>query len=188
MMTASAAWRIEDGKSEQFAELVEIWREAWQLTRPDVDFTARLGFIEGRLADSARGQYRLRVLSRDAEGASLGFTLLEPKTALMEQIAVHPDAWGNGVADALVYDAHTLFGRRLWLTVNQFKSSNPGMIAQAQALIRHDLKMHHLVTVGVRIVTNADKFLCRHNQSSLAKVQLLIKVNLQACNCVFRKR
>ena len=121
-MTASAAWRIEDGKSEQFAELVEIWREAWQLTRPDVDFTARLGFIEGRLADSARGQYRLRVLSRDAEGASLGFTLLEPKTALMEQIAVHPDAWGNGVADALVYDAHTLFGRRLWLTVNQFNA------------------------------------------------------------------
>ncbi|OYU49788.1 MAG: GNAT family N-acetyltransferase [Rhizobiales bacterium PAR1] len=122
-MAASPAWHIEDGNVAQFPALAELWREAWQVTRPDVDFTARLGFIEGRLADSARGQYRLRVLSRGTEeGAPLGFTLLEPKMALMEQIAVHPEAWGLGAADALLEDANALVGQRLWLTVNQFNA------------------------------------------------------------------
>lgn len=121
-MTTSPAWSIEDGNPAQFPALAELWRAAWQITRPDVDFTARLGFIEGRLADSTRGQYRLRVLSRGTESVPLGFTLLEPDTALMEQIAVHPGAWGHGAADALVGDARALFGERLWLTVNQFNT------------------------------------------------------------------
>lgn len=121
-MPAKLNWHIEDGKKEHFPALAELWRAAWQITRPDVDFTARLGFIEGRLADSASGHYRLRVLSRAENNAPLGFTLLEPETALMEQIAVHPEAWGLGAADALVDDARALFGERLWLTVNQFNT------------------------------------------------------------------
>ena len=111
---------IRDGRAEEHAELAALWRRAWEKTRPDIDFSERMDFIRGRLADSLSGRYRLRVATLPDRLA--GFTLIEPDSALLEQIAVHPESWGDTTADRLMADGFATHGTKLWLTVNQFNT------------------------------------------------------------------
>lgn len=111
---------IRAGGVEDHAELAALWRMAWEKTRPDIDFSKRMDFIRGRLADSLAERYRLRVAALPERLA--GFTLIEPDTALLEQIAVHPESWGDSTADRLMADGFAMHGTKLWLTVNQFNA------------------------------------------------------------------
>lgn len=112
--------RLRQGRYPDFPVLAEIWRQAWQLTYPDIDFSARLPFILGQLGESAGGRYRLQVAEVDSVPA--GFSLLEIKTNLLEQIVVAPSAWGQGIAQTLLRDAMQAGGASFHLVVNQFNA------------------------------------------------------------------
>ncbi|KAF0229540.1 MAG: hypothetical protein FD175_1878 [Beijerinckiaceae bacterium] len=111
---------ITDGRADDAPALAELWRAAWQLTYPEIDFAARLPFIHGQFGEAAEGRYAFRV----AWHASVpqGFTLVEGETSLLEQIVVAPEAWGTGAADALLDDVLKRHGPTLWLVVNQFNA------------------------------------------------------------------
>ena len=111
---------LRDGGAGDHAGLAELWRAAWLQISPEIDFSARLPFIRDQLAQSLAGRYRLRIAC--ADGRPAGFTLVEPGTALLEQIAVAPVDWGTGAADALIRDALAAAGTALWLVVNQFNA------------------------------------------------------------------
>lgn len=94
---------IRDGERAQFSALAELWRAAWQITYPEIDFAERLPIIHGQFAEVVTGRYRLRVAI--CGGLPTGFTLIEPDIGLLEQIVVAPPSWGGGVASALIADA-----------------------------------------------------------------------------------
>lgn len=108
---------LRPGSTDDHAILAEIWEAAWAETMPSIDFSERRDFIQNQLAEAATGRYRLRVA--DISGARAGFTLIESRTGLIEQIAVHPARWGSGIAKALIEDAKAHSRGHLTLFVNQ---------------------------------------------------------------------
>jgi putative acetyltransferase len=108
---------LRPGSADDHAILAEIWEAAWSKTMPGIDFAERRGFIRTQLRESETGRYRLRVA--EISGARAGFTLIESRTGLIEQIAVHPARWGSGVAKALIEDAKAHSHGQLTLFVNQ---------------------------------------------------------------------
>ncbi|CAN1534378.1 putative acetyltransferase [Rhabdaerophilaceae bacterium] len=108
---------LRDGQREDFRSICQIWRAAWEATFPQIDFVARLPMLQSLLEAAEAGQYAVRLALQDGEPA--GFTLLEVKSGLLEQIAVHPSYWGYGISDRLVGDAARIADAQLHLIVNQ---------------------------------------------------------------------
>ena len=87
---------------------VELWQRTWQLAYPRIDFAARL--------DWWRERWRLELVPAatitvaEADGKMVGFDL--------DQIVVAPEAWGVGVASALMAEAKRISPAGLDLYVN----------------------------------------------------------------------
>jgi putative acetyltransferase len=111
---------IRKGTPADFSALAEIWRAAWQITYPEIDFSQRLPFIHAQFVAAEAGHHRLSVAVTD--GMLAGFTLVEHQTALLEQIVAAPAFWGKGTADALLAQAIAVEGAKLHLIVNQFNA------------------------------------------------------------------
>jgi putative acetyltransferase len=109
--------RLREGTPEDHGALAELWRAAWQVTCPDIDFAARLPFIHGQFGEASTGRYRLRVADLDA--LCVGFTLVDPAERHLEQIVIAPERWGEGIAGALLDDAITICRGTLALVVNR---------------------------------------------------------------------
>lgn len=79
---------------------------------------ALLGLARALLADPDREGFQL--IARDDEGRAVGFatvywswsTLAAARTAVMNDLFVHPDARGTGLAEALVEECRVRSGRR----------------------------------------------------------------------------
>jgi putative acetyltransferase len=82
---------------------IELWRRTWQDAYPSIDFTARLAWWRERwrreLVPSAR------IVVADSGAGMLGFVTVDPRTGYLDQIVVAPEAWGSGLADALLEEA-----------------------------------------------------------------------------------
>ena len=55
----------------------------------------------------------------EANGKMVGFVTVDPKTFDLDQIVVAPEAWGGGVASALIAEAKRLSPNGLDLHVNK---------------------------------------------------------------------
>ncbi len=101
-----------------------LWVAAWNATLPEIDFSTRApwfrGWLVGHLATA------VAVCAEAADGTLLGFVGFDPATGHMEQIAVHPDAAGMGVATALLDAAKAACPTGITLDVNQ---ENPRAVA-----------------------------------------------------------
>ena len=95
---------------------IELWRRTWQIAYPRLDFTARLDWWRGRW----RGELMSTALITVAESAGqlVGFVTVDPKTLYLDQIVVAPEAWGSGIAGALIAEAKRLSPAGLDLAVN----------------------------------------------------------------------
>jgi putative acetyltransferase len=80
--------------------LLALWIETWTLARPDIDFNARAPWLAELFASSASEGAQI-VVAEDKKGL-LGFVLFDPAKKWLEQIAVHPRAYGTGAARALI--------------------------------------------------------------------------------------
>ena len=102
-----------------------LWVAAWQVTLPAIDFAARAAWLEQHLPTLiANGT--LVLCAVDAADAPHGFATLDPATGDMDQLAVAPAAFGQGIAGALLTEIKRRAPGRVRLTVNQ---DNPRAVA-----------------------------------------------------------
>ena len=96
--------------------VIELWRRAWQLAYPQIDFSARLPWWRQRWRDELVPVATITVA--EATGQMLGFVTVDPRTFDLDQIVVAPQAWGMGVASALIAQAKRISPAGLDLHVN----------------------------------------------------------------------
>jgi putative acetyltransferase len=95
---------------------IELWRRTWQQHYPQLDFTARLPWWRGRWRNELVPTAAVTVAEQG--DALIGFVTVDPRTGYLDQIVVAPEAWGSGLALALMDEAKRLSPGGLELTVN----------------------------------------------------------------------
>jgi putative acetyltransferase len=96
---------------------IALWLRTWQEAYPDIDFSARLPWWRERWRSELVP--RTYIVVADGDGGMTGFVTVDPKTRYLDQIVVAPEAWGSGLAEALVAEARRLSPDGLDLQVNQ---------------------------------------------------------------------
>ena len=103
---------------EQMPALAALWIESWQEAMPEIDFEARRGWLCSRIGALVEAGARVQT-AVDGQGRMLGFVTVDPTTGYVDQLAVHPDHWGRGIARALLDAAVALSPASLSLDVNE---------------------------------------------------------------------
>jgi len=98
------------------AAAIELWRRTWQEAYPAIDFSARLDWWRERWRRELVPGAAIVVAER--AGDLLGFVTVAVATGDLDQIVVAPEAWGQGVAEALLAEAKSLAPAGLDLKVN----------------------------------------------------------------------
>jgi putative acetyltransferase len=96
---------------------IELWRRTWQQHYPRIDFSARVDWWRDRWREQLVPAATITVA--EAEGRMVGFVTVDPKTLDLDQIVVAPEAWGSGVAVALMNEAKRISPTGLDLHVNK---------------------------------------------------------------------
>jgi putative acetyltransferase len=96
---------------------IELWRSTWQLHYPHIDFAARIDWWRARWKSEIMPRATIAVAERD--GNVVGFVTVEPASGYLDQMVVAPDAWGSGIAEALMAEARRIAPRGIDLHVNQ---------------------------------------------------------------------
>lgn len=94
---------------------MDLWRRSWQHAYPAIDFSARVAWWRARWRDELVARAQVRVA--ESEEDLVGFVTVDP-SGYLDQIVVAPEAWGSGIAAALIEDAKRLSPNRLELHVN----------------------------------------------------------------------
>jgi putative acetyltransferase len=95
---------------------VELWRRTWQQHYPTIDFNDRVAWWRARWRNELVANATITVA--EADGRMVGFVTADPRTLDLDQIVVAPEAWGGGVAAALIDEAKRISPRGLDLHVN----------------------------------------------------------------------
>jgi putative acetyltransferase len=95
---------------------IELWRRTWQLAYPRIDFNARLDWWRQRWRDQVVPVATITVA--EADDKVVGFVTVDPLTFDLDQMVVAPEAWGIGVASALIAQAKRISPAGLDLHVN----------------------------------------------------------------------
>ncbi len=112
-----ARWVLRRYTDGDEAAAIELWRRTWQHAYPHLDFAARLAWWRERWRGELVPAATITLAERD--GALIGFVTVDPKTGYLDQLVVEPQAWGSGVAAALVGEAKRIAPAGLDLHVNQ---------------------------------------------------------------------
>jgi putative acetyltransferase len=102
---------------------IELWRRTWQRHYPHLDFKARLPWWRERWRKELVPVATITLA--EAGGTITGFVTVDPKTGYLDQIVVAPEAWGSGLAAALIDEAKRIAPGGLDLAVN---ADNPRAI------------------------------------------------------------
>lgn len=105
--------------------LVDLWVASWAKTLPAIDFEARRGWLLDHLETETAEGVRVRV-ALSGTGEPLGFVMIDAATGYLDQIAVAPEVWGGGIAEALLREARRLSPAKIVLDVN---ADNPRAVA-----------------------------------------------------------
>jgi len=113
----SAAWNVRRYAADDEAAAIELWRRTWQEAYPQLDFSARLDWWRARWRDELVPVATVTIAER--AGALIGFVTVAEKTGYLDQNVVAREAWGTGLAAALVAEAKRLSPSGLDVLVNQ---------------------------------------------------------------------
>lgn len=103
-------------READWPELSALWIETWSRARPEIDFAARAPWLAD-LFDQSLGK-GARIVVAEGKKGLLGFVLFDPDAQWLEQIAVHPRAFGSGAAQALIQHAKESCPEGIGLEVN----------------------------------------------------------------------
>jgi putative acetyltransferase len=95
---------------------IELWRRSWQQSFPAIDFSARLDWWGRRWREDLVPTAAIVVA--ESAGTLAGFVTVDRQTGYLDQIVVAPEAWGHGIAAALIAEAKRLSPAGLDLLVN----------------------------------------------------------------------
>jgi putative acetyltransferase len=95
---------------------IELWRRTWKLAYPHINFDARVDWWRQRWRDELVPVATITVA--EAQGKMAGFVTVDPASFDLDQIVVAPEAWGIGVASALIAEAKRISPHGLDLHVN----------------------------------------------------------------------
>lgn len=109
--------RLREACRTDRANLVDLWVAAWRIAMPDIDFDGRRVWFDRHL-DVLEGA-GARILVAEAGGLPAGFVSVDPGRRYLDQLAVHPDQQGTGVASLLIAAAKALSPAGLVLDVNR---------------------------------------------------------------------
>jgi putative acetyltransferase len=96
---------------------IELWRRTWQYHFPHIDFAGREAWWRERWRQELVPVAKIVLAERD--GTLAGFVTIDPKTRYLDQIVVAPEAWGSGIAVALLDEAKRLSPGGVELLVNK---------------------------------------------------------------------
>jgi putative acetyltransferase len=113
-VTQSFVLRLYSPDDEDVA--IELWRHAWQVAYPQIDFNTRLEWWRQRWRDEVVTTATIAVA--ESNGHIVGFVTVDPRTFDLDQIVVAPEAWGMGVGAALMAEAKRISPAGLDLHVN----------------------------------------------------------------------
>ena len=98
------------------AAAIALWQRTWQLAYPQIDFSTRVDWWRQRWHDELVPAATITLAVADE--ALLGFVTVDPASLDLDQLVVAPEAWGGGVAKALVAEAKRVSPNGLDLHVN----------------------------------------------------------------------
>jgi len=98
-------------------ELIALWLASWKAAYPDIDFEARRAWFGEHLA-LLQTQGCTTLAARDSGGKLAGFVIFNHVSGWLDQLAVHPDAFGTGAARHLMREAKERSSGFLQLDVN----------------------------------------------------------------------
>ena len=99
---------------------IELWRRTWQVTYPELDFEARLPWWRERWRNTLVPNNTVTVAEESS--TLLGLVIVDPRNRYLDQVVVAPEAWGSGVAQALMAEAKRISPSGLDIFVNQDNS------------------------------------------------------------------
>ncbi len=102
-------------------KLVDLWEVAWSAAMPAIDFAARREWFGSRLRQLQEEGFSIRC-ALAASSEILGFIAISQRLRYLDHIAVRPDHWGTGLAEALIGEAKRLSPGGVVLDVNQQNS------------------------------------------------------------------
>lgn len=114
MTTSATTLRPYQAADEEGA--IELWRRTWQVAYPDIDFNERLDWWRERWRGDTTLTSSVVVAERGSE--LIGFVTINGETGYLDQLVVAPEAWGTGLADALMAEAFRGSPRGIDLHVN----------------------------------------------------------------------
>ncbi len=104
-------------RAADLPEMLDLWVAAWQATMPEIDFAARRDWLERQLAEFSRDGVTISC-AVEAD-AVLGFVTIDHRTGYLDQLAVAPGTFGQGIAGQLLASAKQVSPRAIDLLVNQ---------------------------------------------------------------------
>ncbi len=101
---------LRDAAAADRPALIDLWVAAWCRAMPEIDFEARRPWLARHLDGLAAAAARIVVA--DVAGAPGGFVTVDVARQHLDQLAVHPDHQGRGLADRLMAGAKAAVARR----------------------------------------------------------------------------
>ena len=99
------------------AAAIALWQRSWQVTYPAIDFAARIAWWRKWWRDKIVA--KAQIVVAESNNTIVGFITIEPETGYLDQIVVAPEAWGKGLAEALLKEAKRIAPDGIHLMVNK---------------------------------------------------------------------
>jgi putative acetyltransferase len=103
-------------RESDLAAALALWRRAWDVAMPEIDFGTRLDWWRTRWIDELAPRNSIVVAEA---GGLIGFVVIDAKSGYLDQIVVRPESWGGEVAKTLLSEAKRLAAAGITLDVNQ---------------------------------------------------------------------
>ena len=97
--------------------LLDLWEASWRATYPEIDFADRRDWFAGHLASLRAAS--AQVCCAEGGGVVTGFITIDPATNDIDQLAIAPAHFGNGLGALLMAQARKSSPTRLTLKVNK---------------------------------------------------------------------
>jgi putative acetyltransferase len=97
--------------------MIDLWQEAWQVTFPTIDFSARRDWFRAHVADVCAHHGHLLCVF---DGQKLiGFALYDDERSYMDQLVLAPAYFGSGAGEQLLNEVRARVSNPLMVDVNQ---------------------------------------------------------------------
>jgi putative acetyltransferase len=109
--------RLRPYRDEDLDDALGIWTRAWQTAMPEIAFAKRLDWWRDRWQRELVPNNTIKIAELD--GRPAGFVVIDPRSGWLDQLAVEPAHWGNGIARLLLVEAKRVSPLLIRLDVNQ---------------------------------------------------------------------